>query len=356
VESFQRICYKSDFYLDKKTVEFACNSVRRRKVTFLDALKDQAKRFDRISRQVRNFEDYVRTTSRMGSLEFLQYLDGNGYGTYMQKNHLDHNKFDLLLALADENPAVPDFLTRLNELRELTADNVQDAKAGIFLTTAHSSKGLEYDTVYLMDIYDGQFPGSDAVEILGRKQNMDLVQEERRLFYVAITRAKNQLHVFSIKGKPSSFVDEILPPPEAPKSTASQKSRYSIDQYRLEQEKRAREQAEIKQRIAEELKKRMDSQQKRSPIEHIQTAPVPDAEEHLKTHAVAEYGNLPVKTVKSVEQILNENYDQEEYLIYDMVGFRRMKCVVCGAIQPEKEFVKHDTCNKGTCRKCASGK
>ena len=356
VESFQRICYKSDFYLDKKTVEFACNTVRRRRVTFLDALKEQAKRFDRISRQVRNFEDYVRTTSRMGSLEFLQYLDGNGYGTYMQKNHLDHNKFDLLLALADENPAVPDFLAQLDELRELTADNVQDARTGIFLTTAHSSKGLEYDTVYLMDVYDGQFPGSDAVEILGRKQNMDLVQEERRLFYVAMTRAKNQLHVFSIKGKPSSFVDEILPPPEAPKPVGSQKSRYSIDQYRLEQEKRAREQAEIKRRIAEELKKRMDSQQKPSPIEEVQTAPVLDAEECLPTHAIAEYGNLPVKTVKSVEQILNENYDQEEYLIYDMVGFRRMKCVVCGAIQPEKEFVKHNTCNKGTCRKCTSRK
>ena len=100
----------------------------------------------------------------------------------------------------------------------------------------------------------------------------------------------------------------------------------------------------------------MDIQRKPSPIEEVQTAPVLDAEECLPTHAVAEYGNLPAKTVKSVEQILNENYDQEEYLIYDIVGFRRMKCVVCGAIQPEKEFVKHNTCNKGTCRKCTSRK
>ena len=292
----------------------------------------------------------------MGALEFLRYLDANGYGTYMEKNHLDHNKFELLVALADANPSIPEFLARLDQLRQLTADTVKDAKTGIILTTAHSSKGLEYDTIYLMDVYDGQFPGSNATETLGRKHNMDLIQEERRLFYVAMTRAKNHLFVFAIKGKSNSFVDEILPPPETPKPAVSQKSRYSIDQYRLEQEKRAHEQAEIKRRIAEELQKRMDSQRRLSPIEEVQTTPILDAEDHFQTSAVAGYENLPVKTAKSVEQILNENYEQEEYLIYDMVGFRRMKCVVCGAIQPEKEFAKHDTCNKGICRKCTSRK
>lgn len=353
VESFRRIYYKSDFYLDKKTVEFACNSVLRRGISFLDALKDQAKRFDKVARQVRNFEDYVRTTSRMGALEFLQYLDGNGYGSYMQKNHLDHNKFDLLLALTDENPSIPDFLGRLEKLRELTADHVQDAKSGIFLTTAHSSKGLEYDSVYLMDVYDGQFPGSDAVEVLGRKQKMDLIQEERRLFYVAMTRAKNHLNVFSIKGKSSSFVDEILPPPETPKPAASRKFRYSIDQYRIEQEKRAREQAEIKQRIAEELQKRTESQRKPASTGQVQTAPVLSAEEPQSSRSIEGYGDLPVKTMKSVAQILNEDYDQEEYLIYDILGFRRMKCVNCGSIQPEKNFAEKTGCNKGICINCS---
>lgn len=214
VDAFQRICYKSDFYLDKKTVEYACNNVRRRGVTFLQALKDQAKKFDKIERQVRNFEEYVLKTANMGALEFLRYLDANGYGTYMEKNHLDHNKFELMLVLADDNPSVPDFLARLDQLRVMTADNVKDAKTGIILTTAHSSKGLEYDTVYLMDIYDGQFPGTRVTEVLGRKHNMDLIQEERRLFYVAMARAKNHLYVFAIKGRRSSFADEVLPQAE----------------------------------------------------------------------------------------------------------------------------------------------
>ena len=87
VDAFQRICYKSDFYLDKKTVEYACNNVRRCGVTFLQALKDQAKKFDKIERHVRNFEEYVLKTANMGALEFLRYLDANGYGAYMEKNH-----------------------------------------------------------------------------------------------------------------------------------------------------------------------------------------------------------------------------------------------------------------------------
>lgn len=59
--------------------------------------------------------------------------------------------------------------------------------------------------------------------------------------------------------------------------------------------------------------------------------------------------------MKSVEEILNANYDQEQYLIYDMIKLRRMKCTVCGTIQPEREFIKFETCNKGICHKCFFG-
>ncbi len=327
VESFRRICYKSDFYLDKKTVEFACNNVARRGVTFLETLKEQAKRFDKIARQVRSFEDYVRKTANMGALEFLHYLDGSGYGTYMEKNHLDHNKFELLLSLADENPSVPDFLIRLDQLRELTADNIQDSKNGIILTTAHSSKGLEYDTVYLMDVYDGQFPGTDAMEVLGRKHNMDLIQEERRLFYVAMTRAKNHLHVFAIKGKPSSFVDEILPPPEQPKPVKTTKSGYSIDQFRREQEKRMLEQAEIKRKMAEELRKR---EAQRKAAEKAQAC-------------------------RGFEEVKSRSFQTEEMVI-DSGGIRWLQCERCGAIKRKDDFSLIGRRNRpsiGICTECA---
>ena len=75
--------------------------------------------------------------------------------------------------------------------------------------TIHSAKGLEYDTIFIIDANEGVMPHKKAV------LDED-IEEERRLFYVAMTRAKNELYIFSTKeqyGKPvitSRFVEDIL--------------------------------------------------------------------------------------------------------------------------------------------------
>ena len=81
----------------------------------------------------------------------------------------------------------------------------------VVLSTIHSSKGLEYDSVYMVDVYDGRFPSSRPNIFSRSKDNADGAMEERRLFYVGITRAKNYLHLFGIRNKPSSFIDELFP-------------------------------------------------------------------------------------------------------------------------------------------------
>ncbi len=58
--------------------------------------------------------------------------------------------------------------------------------ARVILSTVHSAKGLEFDTVYMVDLVEGEFPGSGAT--IG-----DDLEEERRLFYVGMTRAKERL-------------------------------------------------------------------------------------------------------------------------------------------------------------------
>ena len=65
-------------------------------------------------------------------------------------------------------------------------------KSGVTLTTMHSSKGLEYEVVFVMDINEGETPHKKAVK------EADL-EEERRLFYVAVTRAKTYLFLYSVK-------------------------------------------------------------------------------------------------------------------------------------------------------------
>ena len=82
----------------------------------------------------------------------------------------------------------------------------QDA---VVLTTMHGSKGLEYDTVFIVDANEGITPHKKATT------DTD-IEEERRMFYVAMTRAKKNLHIYYPKEKynkemtASRFVQEIM--------------------------------------------------------------------------------------------------------------------------------------------------
>lgn len=98
-----------------------------------------------------------------------------------------------------------EYKTRLEEQRG-KKERSEDA---IMLATLHSSKGLEFQEVFLVDVNDGIIPH--------RKANIEAdFEEERRLFYVGMTRAKDRLHLFYTKeryGKevqPSPFLEPLL--------------------------------------------------------------------------------------------------------------------------------------------------
>ena len=306
VWAFNRICYKGGFYFDKKTVGIATQIVMKRQVSFLEALTFQSERYSKIKDRVEKFAEYCKDTAALHALDFLRYLDGAGYGKHMRKENMDRNKFDLLMALADENPTVPDFLARLEELKTITADAKEEGNKGIILTTAHASKGLEYDTVYLMDVYDGQFPCASLWETDGRKSDMDVTQEERRLFYVALTRAKNHLYALQIKGKPSSFIDEILPPPEPQKPKQTERPRYSLNQFQKEFEQRQKQQEDAKRKAAMA----------------VQAA--------LEKAAADRYS-------KGYEEVRCKDFQTED-IIEDSLGVRWLKCEFCGEIKQKNEF------------------
>ena len=81
-------------------------------------------------------------------------------------------------------------------------------KTGITISTMHKSKGLEWDVVFLFGANEGTIPSSKA-------KNREAVEEERRLFYVAATRAKEQLYISYVKdengnGTKSRFITEFM--------------------------------------------------------------------------------------------------------------------------------------------------
>ncbi len=87
------------------------------------------------------------------------------------------------------------------------------------LSTIHSSKGLEYDRVLLVDLIDGQFPSKAAVERLEQKEDRTAYEEEVRLCYVAATRARRELCLLGFEEgnrtcRPSRFVRLLTADPK----------------------------------------------------------------------------------------------------------------------------------------------
>ncbi|WP_195217724.1 ATP-dependent helicase [Anaerococcus vaginalis] len=73
------------------------------------------------------------------------------------------------------------------------------------LSTIHSSKGLEYDTVFVIDLIKNEFP-----IILDEENYFERLEEERRIFYVAITRAKNSLYILTLKNRNKKKVEPSI--------------------------------------------------------------------------------------------------------------------------------------------------
>ena len=119
-------------------------------------------------------------------------IDG-WYGDYLKGAYADYvdrlEELKALIGFAQRFEETQDFLAQIVLLNGETSERrVDPEKDAVKLTTIHQAKGLEYDVVFLIGLADGQFPGRRAIE------NGD-VEEERRLFYVAVTRARNELYL-----------------------------------------------------------------------------------------------------------------------------------------------------------------
>ena len=90
---------------------------------------------------------------------------------------------------AAEEPSLSGFLEEISLYTD--QDRNQESDDAVTLMTIHSAKGLEYDTVFLIGMEDGIFPGMRSMD------SEESLEEERRLAYVAITRAKRKLYLVS---------------------------------------------------------------------------------------------------------------------------------------------------------------
>jgi len=143
------------------------------------------------------------------------------YDDYAKVNfanyQLRREDLDQLAAFARQFKDVHEFLSQLALISNVDAEAapVQNAeKEAVNLSSVHQAKGLEFHTVFVIWLTDGMFPSSRSLD------TRDALEEERRLFYVAITRARDELYLtyphMRLSGgygdvfqRPSRFLQEI---------------------------------------------------------------------------------------------------------------------------------------------------
>lgn len=200
-------------------------------ISFLDACfaADDIQTLGNAKKKINGFADLIRDFRQKmeeGSLEelFKYITDTTGYIEDLKAEETEEaegrieNINELLNKVVTYEQEAED--ANLSELLEEIAlvadiDNLEDSDNRVVLMTLHSAKGLEFPYVFICGMEDGIFPSYMTV----MSENDDDMEEERRLCYVGITRAKKKLYLSAAKrrmmqgrtqfNKVSRFVDEI---------------------------------------------------------------------------------------------------------------------------------------------------
>ena len=194
-------------------------------ISMYQIIKEADKYLPRIFNNTREF---VQTIEELRTLDIpvseliKQTLNKTGYtkaleneNTVEAESRIQNLEEFLTVAMEFEKESADNSLTEFLESISLSSDtdNIEETDNMVTLMTLHSAKGLEYQTVFLVGMEDGIFPGIRSID------NPEDIEEERRLFYVGITRARRNLYMTFAKKRtifgstsynpPSRFIREI---------------------------------------------------------------------------------------------------------------------------------------------------
>ena len=206
-----RICNRPNRYIKREALQFSDGQIR----DLFKYYEDKPYMIERIAQLKTNLRAIQNMRPGM-AVRFIR--KGIGYDEFLEEYAQYHGieedeLLDILGELeqsADCFETILDWISHMEEYKEkLAQTKKQEEKIGVRLMTFHSSKGLEYKIVYMIDCNQGITPHRKAKAI-------EDMEEERRMFYVAMTRAKDRLYVYSAdssfhkKAELSDFVKEIL--------------------------------------------------------------------------------------------------------------------------------------------------
>ena len=211
-ELFMQLYYKLGTYLRKQDAQSIADISQLEGLSVWDVALKHGGLNAYTKGKVRAIQTHMRNMLKESAgravYRIVEYM---GYREYMERSEIKDTKLDILRILADQEDNPRHLVDRLEKLRQVLKEKPQERDCPFILSTIHASKGLEYDSVYLLDVIDGVLPAQIPKDLKkAEKTELEAYEEERRLFYVGITRAKDQLYVFTMKTQHSAFCDELF--------------------------------------------------------------------------------------------------------------------------------------------------
>ena len=211
-ELFMQLYYKLGTYLRKQDAQSIADISQLEGLSVWDVALKHGGLNAYTKGKVRAIQTHMRNMLKESAGRAVhRIVEYMGYRAYMERSEIKDTKLDILRILADQEDSPRHLVDRLEKLRQLLKEKSSERDCPFILSTIHASKGLEYDSVYLLDVIDGVLPAQIPKDLKkSEKAELGAYEEERRLFYVGITRAKNQLYVFTMKTQHSAFCDELF--------------------------------------------------------------------------------------------------------------------------------------------------
>lgn len=222
-DSFSRIYYRMNSYIPKDIVHRAKEQYNAGRSVFdlIEKLSDSNENAKGNLCRLRVVFNSLKNRSVKGIIVTIE--NELGYNKFLKENAkilgYSYESLRIILTnlkdLAGRCKSIAAFLTRLPELEEIMEGaRIRRENSSLTLSTIHSSKGLEFSNVYIIDIIENVIPNRGSLDKL-EQGDIDRLEEERRLMYVAMTRARKQLNLILLERKndeiviPSRFIEEI---------------------------------------------------------------------------------------------------------------------------------------------------
>ena len=206
INSFEKIYYKMDIFIKEEIIAYLYANNRGRNIfdtliesnEFTKVQKEKLASLKISFEKLKDLSPYEAIQIIENEIGYVKYLDriskNRNASFKIFQNHLLQFKI-----IGKLNESLIEYMSEIEELKNIINYSSKNYSSLISFSTFHSSKGLEYDNVFIIDVPD----------LTKEKEKISVLEEERRLFYVAMTRAKQNLFILNCKFKDGRYEKKI---------------------------------------------------------------------------------------------------------------------------------------------------